>query len=126
MADGSVLIEVATALIATRGDGVTHTVAAAVLTEDGCIGTGVNLFHFTGGPCAELVALAVAAAQTASPVCLVVAVGDQERGIIAPCGRCRQVILDLHPEAQIILAEGVAPTPARELLPSSYVWVDYQ
>ncbi len=37
-------------------DGV-HTVGAAVRSADGRSFAGVNLYHFTGGPCAELVAL---------------------------------------------------------------------
>ena len=32
---------------------------AAVRASDGRMFPGVNLFHFTGGPCAELVALAL-------------------------------------------------------------------
>lgn len=126
MSDASDLIAAATALIMARGDGTTHTVTAAVLTADGSISTAINLFHFTGGPCAELTALAVAAAQTSEPVTLVVAVGDRGRGVIAPCGRCRQVLLDLHPAAEVVLAEDVAPTPVRQLLPHSYVWADHQ
>jgi cytidine deaminase len=39
-------------------DGV-HTVGAAVRDRDGRAFTGVNLYHFTGGPCAELGALDV-------------------------------------------------------------------
>ncbi|WP_338747872.1 hypothetical protein [Janibacter alittae] len=34
-------------------DGV-HTMGAAVQAADGQMFAGVNLFHFTGGPCAEL------------------------------------------------------------------------
>lgn len=37
-------------------DGV-HTMGAAVRAADGRMFAGVNLYHFTGGPCAELVAL---------------------------------------------------------------------
>ena len=36
-------------------DGV-HTMGAAVRAKDGRTFSGVNLYHFTGGPCAELVA----------------------------------------------------------------------
>lgn len=42
-------------------DGV-HTMGAAVLASDGRLFAGVNLYHFTGGPCAELVALGTARA----------------------------------------------------------------
>jgi cytidine deaminase len=39
-----------------------HTVASAAMSSDGRIFTGVNIFHFTGGPCAEMVAIGVAVA----------------------------------------------------------------
>jgi len=42
-------------------DGV-HTMGAAVRAADGRMFSGVNRYHFTGGPCAELVALGAARA----------------------------------------------------------------
>ncbi len=88
------LIELARAVIdATTDagpdqDGV-HTMGAAVRADDGRTFTGVNLYHFTGGPCAELVALGTARAQGARAITHVVAVGNHGRGPIAPCGRDR-------------------------------------
>ena len=38
-----------------------HTVGCAALCSDGRIFTGINVFHFSGGPCAENVAFANAA-----------------------------------------------------------------
>jgi cytidine deaminase len=35
-----------------------HTVGCAILCSDGRVFTGINLFHFSGGPCAENVAFA--------------------------------------------------------------------
>lgn len=52
------LLDAAFRLIREIGDKENHTVSAAVRTTDGEIVTGVNLAHFTGGPCAEVVALA--------------------------------------------------------------------
>ena len=83
------LVDLAMRLIAERSDGETHTVAAAVLTADGLVAEGLNLLHFTGGPYAELTALAAAAAIISAPAELIVAVGDGGRGVIPPCGRCR-------------------------------------
>src|SRR5690242_2721178 len=40
-----------------------HTVGAAARAADGRIFGGMNVFHFTGGPCAELVVIGIAAAQ---------------------------------------------------------------
>ncbi|MFE7405698.1 ASCH domain-containing protein [Isoptericola sp. NPDC057559] len=99
-----------------------HTVAAAVMDVDGRVHTGVNVHHFTGGPCAEMVALGVAAAAGALPVAGIVAVGDGGRGVLAPCGRCRQVLVDQHPDALVIVPDGagLVVVRARELLPYAY------
>ena len=101
-----------------------HTVAAAAMDTVGRIHTGVNVHHFNGGPCAELVAIGTAAAANAGPLVTIAAVGDQGRGLLAPCGRCRQVLLDLHPDALVIAPDdttgepSIATVPA--LLPHSY------
>ncbi|MEU4364095.1 ASCH domain-containing protein [Promicromonospora sp. NPDC023987] len=96
-----------------------HTVASAVMDIHGDIYTGVNVGHFTGGPCAELVTLGVAAAAGAGPISRIVAVGDRGRGVMPPCGRCRQVMLDQQPDCRVIVPDGddASSVPARELLP---------
>jgi cytidine deaminase len=103
-----------------------HTVAAAAMDTTGRIFTGVNVYHFTGGPCAELVVLGQAATAGAGPLTTMVAVGDQDRGVLAPCGRCRQVLLDQHPDCAVIVPEsdGPALVPVRRLLPYSYARPD--
>ncbi len=115
-------LEAAVALAATLGDRPEHSVAAAAMDTAGRIHTGVNVFHFTGGPCAELVALGVAAAAGSGPLTTVVAVGDGGRGVLAPCGRCRQVLLDLHPDCLVIVPTGTGPdcVPVRDLLPGAF------
>ncbi|WP_222618074.1 ASCH domain-containing protein [Nakamurella sp. PAMC28650] len=99
-----------------------HTVAAAAMDTTGRIHTAVNNYHFTGGPCAELVVLGVAAAAGAGPLTTMVAVGDGGRGVLAPCGRCRQVLLDQHPGCHVIVPTPDAPelVNARHLLPYAY------
>lgn len=66
------LIDAAVGLIEGVTDGHRHTVGSAIRAASGRIVTGVNLYHVTGGPCAELVALANA-----------VAVGETPRTIVA-------------------------------------------
>lgn len=120
----ALLVAAATDLIDRANDDQNHTVAAAIRTHDGTVFTGVNLFHFTGGPCAELVALANAAA-SGGGVETIVAVGSNGRGVIAPCGRCRQVIADYWPNVTVLMPgssnETTIPTPITELLPGRYV-----
>ena len=117
------LVAAAEQVVAGLPGSDTHTVAAAAMDVDGRIHTGVNVFHFTGGPCAELVVLGAAAAASAAPLVTIVAVGDGARGVLAPCGRCRQVLLDLHPDVYVIVpteAGEPAAVPVRDLLPLSY------
>jgi cytidine deaminase len=102
--------------------------AAAARARDGRIVTAVNAYHFTGGPCAELVVIGAAAAQGAYELDTIVAVGDRDRGIVPPCGRCRQVLLDYFPTLKVIVGDGdlVRALPVAELLPESYVWADHR
>ncbi len=94
------LIEFARAIVDanTDGEGGVHTMGAAVRGADGTMYGGINLYHFTGGPCAELVALGHARASGARELTAIVAVG--------PCGRDRQILFDYHPRIGVIL-----PTP---------------
>ena len=103
-------------------DGI-HTMGAAVRTADGGMHAGVNLYHFTGGPCAELVALGAARAAGASEPTCIVAVGNHGRGVQSPCGRDRQVLADYYPGIRVILPtpDGPVSIPAPDLLPLGFV-----
>ncbi len=70
---------------------------------DGRTFVGVNLFHFTGGPCAELVALGAARAADARTITTIAAVGNHGRRLVGPCGRDRQVLFDYHPQIRVLL-----------------------
>ncbi|MFF1272554.1 cytidine deaminase [Streptomyces marokkonensis] len=122
------LIEAAAHVARTRCRGDNHTMAAAARARDGRIITAVNAYHFTGGPCAELVLIGAAAAQGAYELDTIVAVGDRDRGVVPPCGRCRQVLLDYFPSLEVIVgAAGRTRTvPIAHLLPETYVWADHQ
>lgn len=99
-------------------DGI-HTMGAAVRAADGRTFVGVNLYHFTGGPCAELVALGVARAGGAGGITHIVAVGNHSRGPIGPCGRDRQVLFDYYPNVRVILPtrEGLRSVEITDLVP---------
>jgi cytidine deaminase len=108
----------------TDGEGGIYTMGAAVRAADGTMYGGINLFHFTGGPCAELVALGHARASGARELSTIVAVGNAGRGPVGPCGRDRQVLFDYHPNIRVILptAEGVRSVHVRDLMPLGAVW----
>ncbi|MET9192753.1 cytidine deaminase [Streptomyces olivaceus] len=122
------LVEAAAEVARNRCRGDNHTMAAAARARDGRIVTAVNAYHFTGGPCAELVVVGAAAAQGAYELETIVAVGDRGRGVVPPCGRCRQVLLDYFPGLTVIVGDGerVRSVPVAELLPETYVWADHQ
>lgn len=104
-------------------DGV-HTMGAAVRADDGRTFAGVNLYHFTGGPCAELVALGSARAAGATSITHIVAVGNHGRGPVGPCGRDRQVLLDYYPGIRVILPTraGVRSVQIEDLMPLATGW----
>ena len=116
------LIAAAGQVIGRNGDGEVHTVGAALRDESGHVHVGVNLFHFTGGPCAELVVLAAARAAGAREPQTIVAVGDGGRGVLSPCGRDRQVFADQHPDLRVIVPTEDGPRVVRavDLLPHVY------
>lgn len=126
----SELIDAAQAVIDAHTDaadadsGGVHTVGAAVRDADGRIHVGVNLAHFTGGPCAELVALGTARANGARQITSIVAVGNYGRGVLGPCGRDRQVLFDFHPGIRVLLptTAGVRATKIETLMPYAAAW----
>ncbi|MFD7629744.1 ASCH domain-containing protein [Streptomyces sp. NPDC059851] len=120
------LVEFAQRVVETNGDGEVHTVGAAVRDAQGRMFGGINLYHFTGGPCAELVALGHARAAGARDLTAIVAVGDRGRGVLAPCGRDRQVLLDYHPGIRVLVPAvgGIRSVAITDLLPHAYVWGD--
>ncbi|KAL2136967.1 hypothetical protein VTI74DRAFT_11149 [Chaetomium olivicolor] len=109
-----------------------HTVAAAVRSTAGKTFVALNVYHFTGGPCAELCVLGAAAAGgvLAGDIDTIVAVCRREGdifSIINPCGRCRQTLLDYNPEIKVIMLNSdgrEVEAKARELMLYAYVWED--
>jgi cytidine deaminase len=116
------VVAAATELAATLGENPNHTVAAAAMDLEGTIYTGVNTYHFTGGPCAELVVVALAASANAGPLATIAAVGSKRGSVLAPCGRCRQVLLDQHPDCSVIVPteKGLESVRVGQLLPYAF------
>jgi cytidine deaminase len=120
------LIELARRTVDANTDGPDgiYTMGAAVRDVDGRMYAGINLYHFTGGPCAELVALGRARAEGARDLTTIVAVGNEGRGVVGPCGRDRQILNDYHPTIRVILptAEGIGSVLISDLLPAATLW----
>ena len=98
-------------------------VAAALRTEAGHIYTGISLNLDCGiGFCAEHSAVAEMLKQRETRIAEIVAVGAD--GIRPPCGRCRELLLQVSPantHTRVAIAEGQA-VALRELLP--HHWLD--
>ena len=118
------LITTARNLIDAKGDGKNHTVAAAIQATDGKVYAGINVFHFTGGPCGEVSALAAALSDGNKELESIVAVGNNNRGVIAPCGRCRQILFEYCPNIKVVVNKdgGNILMPIKDLLPELYDW----
>lgn len=120
------VIEAAEELAATLGADKNHTVAAAAMDTNGVIHRAVNVYHFTGGPCAEFVVMGLAATKGSAPLVSMAAAGDGGRGLMPPCGRCRQAMLDIHPGIMVAVPTDSGPQmrPVRKLLPDTYFFPD--
>lgn len=106
-------------------DGGDHTVAAALRTRSGATVLGLNTHHFLGGPCGEVSALSNhAASRPEDPIVAVAAAYSASGQVIAPCGKCRQIFLDLDPAIEFVVrgANGLVAVPVRDLLPFAYDW----
>ncbi|KAK4140161.1 uncharacterized protein C8A04DRAFT_32287 [Dichotomopilus funicola] len=121
-----------------------HTVAAAVRSRRDPSQTFValNVYHFTGGPCAELSVLGAAAAgglladdiETIMAVCRRVKPGASPGvdgtavfRVINPCGRCCQTMLDYSPRMNVVVLDREGKevrVGVRELLVYDSVWED--
>jgi cytidine deaminase len=122
--DDTELIDFARRITDDQSDGGIHTVGAAVRDVNGRMHGGINLYHFTGGPCAELVALATARVNGARAFETIVAVGNDGRGVIPPCGRDRQVLLDYYAGIRVIVPtrEGDRSVAIEDLMPFNRRW----
>jgi len=99
-----------------------HEVAAAVRTQRGATYVGLNIEGIYT-PCAEPVALGAALTAIDREVVSMVAVwrGRGEYPVLAPCGNCRQMLIDYAPKATVLLPVAprrVARVPVTEILPA--------
>lgn len=80
-----------------------HTVGCAIRCKNGKIYTGVNVDGIHGS-CAEFVALGRAKAEGAKDFQTIVAVHeDAPNKLYAPCGNCRQMLVEYAPGILVIL-----------------------
>lgn len=100
-------------------------VGAALLGASGVVHLGVNVENaaYPVGLCAERCALGAATAAGEKDFLAIAIVGGND--IATPCGMCRQALIELAPEAVVVIA---SPDPAgprrefavRDLLPDAF------
>ena len=97
-------------------------IGAALETASGMVYTGINLDLACGiGFCAEHSAVAEMLKTRETVVRRIVAVNEER--IIAPCGRCREMLLQVDArnlDCEVLLPDGAAAM-LRELLPSAWL-----
>lgn len=102
-------------------DSSAGSVAAALITDQGNVYTGVCIdTPCSMGFCAEHAAIAAMVTAGESRIEKIVAIND-EAGIVAPCGRCREFMYQINHDnysTQILLRSGIVML--EELLP--HVW----
>ena len=125
------LIAAAIALVRRHHKPVWHTVAAAIRSVDGRIWTGIHLGATVGrmSVCAEPIAFGRALIEGDGTAATIVAVRHPKPGeasaeiaVVAPCGACRELMMDHAPNARIIVPTpaGVVKMAVRDLLPLPY------
>ena len=122
------LVEVARQVMRLHHRPFWHTVAAAMRDRDGRIWTGLHLGTTVGrlSVCAEPIALGRALLEGAGEIVTVVAVrhpkaeeDDREIAVVAPCGACRELLVDHAPHCDVIVPGGIK-LPIAALLPLPY------
>src|SRR3984885_8090992 len=108
-----------------------HMVAAAIRSHDGRVWTGLHIGTTVGrlSVCAEAIAFGRALLEGDGTIQTAVAVRhpkpeeeNRELAVVAPCGACREMILDHAPDATVIIkdADILIKLPIRTLLPLPY------
>ena len=105
-------------------DGVyNHTVGCALLCKNGKVYTGVNCDGIHGS-CAEYITMGIAISAGERVFDTIVAVHEKAtNGVVAPCGNCRQMLLEYCPDIRVIVnddAGKLVKVGIRELLP--FAW----
>ena len=105
-------------------DGVyNHTVGCALLCKNGKVYTGVNCDGIHGS-CAEYITMGIAISAGEREFDTIVAAHEKAtNGVIAPCGNCRQMLVEYCPDIKVILNDdsgNLIKVGATDLLP--FAW----
>lgn len=105
-------------------DGVyNHTVGAAVRCKNGKVYSGVNCDGIHGS-CAEYITIGIAISAGEKEFDTIVAVHDKAPNcLVAPCGNCRQMLVEYAPDIKVILNNNnseIVKVDIKDLIP--FAW----
>ena len=105
-------------------DGIyNHTVGAAIRCKNGKVYSGVNC-DGVHGSCAEFITMGIAFSVGEREFDTIVAVHDKSpNGLVAPCGNCRQMLIEYCPNIKVILnndSNEIIKVDIKDLLP--FAW----
>lgn len=105
-------------------DGIyNHTVGAAIRCKNGNVYSGVNCDGIHGS-CAEYITIGIAISAGEREFDTIVAVHDKApNGLLAPCGNCRQMLIEYCPDIKVILNNDnneMIKVDIKDLIP--YAW----
>ena len=104
-----------------------HTVGAALRCKNGHLYTGVNCDGIHGS-CAEYITIGMAISAGEGEFDTIVAVHEKApNGVVAPCGNCRQMLVEYCPDIKVILNDeqnNLIKVSAKELLPFAWKKVE--
>ncbi|MGV0741477.1 cytidine deaminase [Mycolicibacterium sp. XJ870] len=97
-----------------------YPVGAAALVDDSRIVTGCNVENVSYGLglCAECAVVCALHSGGGGRLVALTCVGP-DGGLLMPCGRCRQVLLE-HGGPELLIDHPNGPRPLRELLPDAF------
>ena len=102
------------------GEKYNHTVGAAIKCKNGNIYTGVNCDGIHGS-CAEYITMGIAISAGERDFETIVAVHKGfPNKVIAPCGNCRQMLIEYCPDIKVILndyEDNLVKVGIKDLLP---------
>ena len=105
-------------------DGVyNHTVGAAIRCKNGKVYSGVNCDGIHGS-CAEYITMGIAISNGEREFDTIVAVHDKAPNcLVAPCGNCRQMLVEYSPDIKVILNDdknNIIKVDIKDLIP--FAW----
>lgn len=122
------LIDSALKIMREMADGtIKHTVGASVRCKNGKVYSGVNCDGIHGS-CAEFITMGIAKCAGEREFDTIVAVHEKApNNLFAPCGNCRQMLIEYAPDIKVILNNDqneIVKVSIKDLIPFAWQRID--